>query len=110
MSYTVSTDPSGNRLDLLNSIVYTNNNLKPIHNFTYQLRNNNGITVSDNFAPYSAPRIAKAKFFARELQKQVIYSRLCWLYLYVESFNKHFSFYSDSAKNIVDYTSIWYGI
>lgn len=73
MSYTVSTDPSGNRLDLLNSIVYTNNNLKPIHNFTYQLRNNNGITVSDNFAPYSAPRGLPRPNFLRANYKNRLY-------------------------------------
>ena len=55
-NYTITTDPSGNRLDQLNTIIYTNNKLKPTHNVSYNLRNNNGQTVSKNFVPYSSPR------------------------------------------------------
>ena len=58
MSYTVITEPSGNRLDTLNEIIYTDTDIShcPVHTNVYNLINSSGRVVSDNFVPYAAPQ------------------------------------------------------
>lgn len=63
MPYTVSTDPSGNRLNQLNALTYTNlnyNNVEPYNlipksDSVYVLKNNVGRRVSAYFTPYISP-------------------------------------------------------
>ena len=57
MSYNVVTDPSGALLPDINEIMYRNSSvdLIPVYTNTYQLRNNVGKVVADNFYPFISP-------------------------------------------------------
>ena len=57
MSYSVVTDPSGALLPDINKIMYRNSSVDftPVYTNTYQLRNNVGEVVADNFYPFISP-------------------------------------------------------
>lgn len=57
MSYEVTTTPSGALLPDINKIMYRNQSVDftPVYTETYQLRNNVGKVVADNFYPFISP-------------------------------------------------------